>query len=176
MKVAYFNRHLDFAALVPDPDVYRAGRSSLAASRVMYNQPSLWTTSQRIVEGLPVYYLGYPMGIGVDTLGNHPVVRMGVIAQVSDDSPYFLVDGFVQHGHSGSPVFTIEGRGVGDTLMFTSHLVGIARAYPPEVIDALQGTGAAPGSTLELAYNPGFTVVTPMDSITPVLKKLLGIP
>ncbi len=175
MKVVHVNRRLDFAVLVPDPAVYPPGLSSLAALDITYTQPSLWTTSQALAEGQPVYYLGYPMGMGVG-IRNHPVVRTGVVAQISDEANYILVDGFVQHGHSGSPVFTIEGKTDDNGMVWSGHLVGIARAYPPEVIDALQGTGAPPGSSLIVAYNPGFTVVTPMDSIAPVLRKVLGVP
>ncbi|MGB6121533.1 MAG: serine protease [Bacteroidota bacterium] len=101
-------------------------------------------------EGETVAYIGYPMRLGIGER-NFPVSRVGIISQLVEGRGQFLIDGFVQKGHSGSPVYVLRQD------RFTRYLVGIARSYRKDTSDF-------PG-------NSGFSYVTAMDAIIDAIKE-----
>ncbi len=145
---------------------------------VKYIQPSRWQQSDSLHEGETIIYIGYPMGIGVPaTVGstNHPLSRTGIVSQVVPGHHYFLIDGFVQHGHSGSPVFVLFELGRNIPPRWDTYLVGIARGFPQEYTDVLQEVRLERAEGKKVLLNPGFTYVTAMDEIISVLDSLYGI-
>ena len=69
------------------------------------------------------------------------------------------MDGFVQHGNSGSPVFLLKQEGDSIPLVWTWSLVGITRSF-------------APTDSLLAEATPGFTYVTALENLFPELSKL----
>ena len=69
--------------------------------------PSQWKETNYFAEGDPILYIGYPLAMRVGK-EDHPLSRTGIVAQLVNGKSSFLIDGFVQHGHSGSPVFLIR--------------------------------------------------------------------
>jgi hypothetical protein len=164
MRIAYADERNDFAILSSWPD--SANRAQM--SHVFYKiiTPSQSAPMDSIKEGEPILYVGYPMFLGVGTR-NHPLSRLGIVAQRVKGLSYFLIDGFAQNGHSGSPVFVLRNiRG-----QLGRILVGITRGYPKEFSEIVQRTGFVTEPTRKAVTNPGFTVVTPMDEILRVWKK-----
>ena len=105
-------------------------------------------TSQEIHEGEPVLYVGYPMLVGIEA-ENAPVSRMGIVSQIRKGLSEFLIDGFVQKGSSGSPVFLVRSD--------DRYLIGIARAYKEDA-------GV-------VTVNSGLTYVTAMDAVLQAIKE-----
>jgi hypothetical protein len=112
------------------------------------------------------------MGVGRK---NYPLSRTGIISQLVPGQNSFLIDGFIQHGHSGSPVFLIRREGTSrDTIVFARYLIGITRGYPKEYGDIVEYTQYRKNPAKATILNPGFSVVTSMDCIIPILIKKLG--
>lgn len=119
--------------------------------------------SDSIKEGESILYLGYPMSFGVG-IQNYPVSRSGMIAQNIANSSTFLIDGFVQGGNSGSPVFRL--------LKNSYKLCGIAQAYPKEIASVnFQNNKERDRFAI---VNPGFTIVRKINIISEVLKNNFG--
>lgn len=119
--------------------------------------------SDNIREGESILYLGYPMSFGVGSQ-NYPVSRSGIIAQNIDSSSTFLIDGFVQGGNSGSPVFRL--------LNDNYKLCGIAQAYPNEFAPISFKKNKEMDRVAII--NPGFTIVRKINIISEVLKNQFG--
>jgi len=61
--------------------------------------------SENIFTGDDVFFLGFPLGLGVDNVDKiSPLVRGGIVSQKNRNSTY-LIDANVYPGSSGSPVF-----------------------------------------------------------------------
>jgi V8-like Glu-specific endopeptidase len=61
--------------------------------------------SQNVHTGDEVFFLGFPLGLGVENVDKiSPLVRGGLVSQKSKDNTY-LIDANVYPGSSGSPVF-----------------------------------------------------------------------
>jgi hypothetical protein len=123
---------------------------------------SLWKNSNDLQEGETVLYVGYPMRIGINKI-NHPLSRTGIISQIIPGNESFLIDGFVQHGHSGSPVFLI--RPEVEENKWSLYLIGIATSYPPEFGDIYEKVDYKKDADKKTILNPGFTYVLTMDKI-----------
>lgn len=167
-ELLYTDEQRDFAILglkgsdVPD------------SHNALFIQASRWQKLGELREGETAIYVGYPMGIGVEDL-NYPLSRMGMVSQVIPRKTQFLLDGFVQHGHSGSPVFVV--REIDSTLPPTwdIQLAGIARAFPPEYSKILEDVRFQTVEGVKALVNPGFTVVTGMDAIISVMREEFGV-
>lgn len=131
---------------------------------------SMWKDIKDITEGENVMYLGYPMSKGIEKR-NYPLVRIGTISQVIPGNKTFLIDGFVQHGHSGSPVFLL--REISNRIDF--YLIGIATSFPAEYTDIYKKVDQIRDPDLKALINPGFTNVTSMDVIMEIAKKITTI-
>jgi hypothetical protein len=164
MTLAYADEQNDFAILLPSSELANLARiSRLFLSYVTRSQT---LPADSLKEGEPVVYVGYPLFLGVGKR-NYPLSRLGLIAQRVNGLPYFLIDGFAQHGHSGSPVFALRSK----EDKFARILVGITRGFPKEFSEIVQETAFTTDSSRKAITNPGFTVVTPMDEILRVLRK-----
>jgi hypothetical protein len=123
-------------------------------------------------EGDQLLYIGYPMGEGIGGR-NYPLSRVGMVSQLVPGRSWYLMDGFVQHGHSGSPVFLVKEQGFGMPPVYDVYLVGIARAYPSEdFTNVYRKVGYTPTDSLYYALNPGFTYVAALDSLLRVLDSM----
>lgn len=168
MTIVYVDETNDFAVLAINPE-----KNNIAnAEEIFYKYITVWQCKRtsEIREGEPILYIGYPMSFGIG-YKNYPLSRLGIISQIVPRQSYFLIDGFVQHGHSGSPVFLIRG----DEKGTHRSLIGIARGYPEEYVDIVQKTIWTPDSSQKAIVNPGFSVITSMDVILPVLMDSLYI-
>lgn len=131
--------------------------------------PSRWKKTNTFSEGDPIIYIGYPLAMGIGK-ENHPLSRTGIVAQLVKGKSSFFIDGFVQHGHSGSPVFLIHSTKTG----WASSLIGITTSFPPEFGDVFSQVHLEKDSGKKTIMNPGFSFVTSMDQIIPILVKQLG--
>jgi S1-C subfamily serine protease len=119
--------------------------------------------TQDLKEGEPILYIGYPMSFGVGKK-NYPVSRYGIVAQNIENFSTFMIDGFVQGGNSGSPVFRIKNG--------SYKLSGIAQAYPKEF--APISYQKHPEKDRIAIINPGFTIVKKIDVISEILTNRFG--
>jgi len=122
----------------------------------------LWEILDSLEEGKNILFIGYPMNLW-EGKQNYPLSRKGMISQIIKDEKRILIDGFVQHGHSGSPVFLIlSDNNLPPSWKF--KLIGITTAFPNEYGEIFKTEYSKVDSLIPL-LNPGFTIVTPMDDI-----------
>lgn len=135
---------------------------------VKFIQESLWKEPSEFNEGDKVMYLGYPYNWGFDKK-NYPLSRQGIVSQIIPGKPTFLIDGFVQSGYSGSPVFLISENTSTIPTSFDLYFIGIACAYP----DAYQNLYRVKFEEIPdmvAKENPGFAVVIGINTIREFLK------
>lgn len=134
--------------------------------------PSACKGTTDFKEGEKVLYIGYPLSMGINER-NYPLSRVGMISQLIPRSNNFIIDGFVQHGHSGSPVFLIHY--INETNDWTIYLIGIATSFPNEYGNVYKKVQYKLISGVNTELNPGFTYVTSMNKIIPIINKILTI-
>jgi hypothetical protein len=120
-------------------------------------------TTNEIREGETLLYIGYPLSLGVGKK-SHPISRQGFVAQNIKDSSKFLMDGFVQGGYSGSPVYRIFERKGEKKWVF--KVVGIVQAYPNES----KKIKSKESQEMSVVLNPGFTIVGKLNTLVRLLK------
>jgi len=98
-----------------------------------------------LVEGIPVMMIGFPLGIGINTIKNMPISRTGMVCQSLPHSPAFLVDGIISHGNSGGPIFSLP----------DGWFLGIVRGFLPEHITGYDENG---NMIVSLPYNSGMSL------------------
>lgn len=130
--------------------------------------PSSWLRTSDFREGETVLYMGYPLFLGIDK-ENNPLSRVGIVSQLVKGRTFFLIDGFVQNGHSGSPVFLIRPQGNQFNPEWRIYLIGIATSFPSEFGIVTQEMSSKKSPHSMVILNPGFTFVTSMDTIIPIL-------
>ncbi|MGE5309040.1 MAG: S1 family peptidase [Deltaproteobacteria bacterium] len=115
----------------------------------------LYGSQNDIVEGREVVYIGYPLGLGVEEK-NYPISRTGLIAQAVPGRKTYLVDGFANHGNSGSPVFSrTEGK-----------LIGIVSSFEPDFIDSYEE-----GRMItRIPFNSGISRVISVEAIRDLIQ------
>jgi S1-C subfamily serine protease len=112
--VDHIDNQYDFAILSPQ----KKKREMIKMENLTFSLDH-FASNDELIEGRALIIPGYPLGIGTIGDENHPVIRMGIIAQYSDKD-FFLIDGIASHGNSGSPVFLLKEKKVAGIL--TSHL------------------------------------------------------
>ena len=132
--------------------------------------PSACKETKDFKEGEKVLYIGYPLSMGINEK-NYPLSRLGIVSQLIPTSNIFLIDGFVQHGHSGSPVFTFQFSEA--TSTWNIYLVGIATSFPNEYGNVYKKVRYKLTTELNTELNPGFTYVMSMNLIIPIINKIL---
>ena len=164
LKLIYTDEKKDFALLVIDENEKIKAMPFIHALR-----PTLWRDTKELNEGQAVLYMGYPVLLGREK-ANHSFSKLSIISQLVRGQSSFLIDGFVQSRHSGSPVFLLEKDNTA-VNHWSYSFIGIAASFPSQfgfVYDSVNSD--------ELQYrnnllNPGFTNVIGLDDIKPVLKK-----
>jgi S1-C subfamily serine protease len=117
-----------------------------------------------IVEGRGTLVIGYPLGLGVEQDKNHPVIRLGMIAQ-KPEGKTFLLDAMASHGNSGSPVFVLTEVG--------TKLVGMITAHRADAISLLTENGQLAAS---LPYNSGLASAIKATVILEDIHCLTNLP
>jgi S1-C subfamily serine protease len=163
LRLAYSDENNDFALLEYSFSGMPHPKDSLHITNLMIIPFENFDNAQDLKEGEPLLYIGYPMSFGVE-LKNYPVSRRGIIAQNIKEYSTFLMDGFVQGGNSGSPVFRIK---QGEYL-----LAGIAQAYPSEFGEIIYKKSKE--TDRFTIVNPGFTIVKKIDVISAILISKFG--
>lgn len=164
--VLYSDEKNDFAILTI---LHHENKSFKYSSYNLSYVPSSGIKSlKELKEGEQVLYIGYPMAFGIESK-NYPLSRIGIISQIRSGSNNFIIDGFVQHGHSGSPVFRI--KKYPENKQWAVELIGIATSYPNEVGRIYEKIGYNLKPEYITTLNPGFTFVTSMDNILIELRK-----
>ena len=152
--VAYTDPSLDIAILVPHHEKEQDGLKfqSLAFGK------DLFDNGKAIVEGRGVIIPGYPLGLGIENDENHPVIRMGLVAQYTGKE-YFLLDGVASHGNSGSPVFSLKTN--------ENKLIGMIVSFEPDTINLFDENQQL---SMRLPYNSGLGRCVTMKAIQAAVK------
>ena len=151
--VDHIDNTYDFAILRPQ----KAKNEDLKLENLTFTLEN-FSSNDELVEGRALIIPGYPLGIGAIGDENHPVIRMGIIAQYSKKN-FFLIDGIASHGNSGSPVFLLKEKKVAGIL--TSHL--------SDYINLMDENGQL---SARLPYNSGIGRALVIEKIHKVLKEL----
>ena len=125
-----------------------------------------FTKQENIVQGKSVYFLGFPLGIGIET--NTPILRSGLIASVPKGDDFFI-DAMVNHGNSGSPLFTVSVS----TNEYKWELAGIISASLSDSID-YASVGVEPKQYIRLSHNSGLARVISIHTIIEFFRKNNG--
>jgi serine protease Do len=127
--------------------------------------------SETVSVGDPVIAIGNPFGLGQS-------VSAGIIsarARILEDDPYidFLqTDAAINHGNSGGPLLTLDGKVVGVTSAIFSPSggsVGLGFAIPAETVAAVVGQLETAGHV-----ERGYLGISAQE-VTPILAKALGL-
>jgi hypothetical protein len=170
-KVIHFDALNDLALCRAAPELLPKGVWERMSPYVLVIPPDRWRGVAELKEGITVLYCGFPnVGEGIGARC-YPLSRTGMISQIVPGQRWFLMDGFVQEGHSGSPVFEPYWD-IHNPQAWGVNLVGIARSYPDEFKKVYRKVGFVPSDTLFAKMNPGFTNVAPLDSVFPVLERM----
>lgn len=119
--------------------------------------------SDILLVGDNVVYLGYPMGLGVEE-SNYPIARKGMVSQNNPNNSNFLIDGFVQGGSSGGPVFMYKNG--------EYRLCGLIQSYPKDFSQIFKNK-----DTIYQGFviaNPGLTNSKKINVISNVLISKFG--
>ncbi len=155
-KVPYIDPTNDVAILSPQPPQ----NAQIQFQNLIFPE-SLFDDDSSLVEGRGVIITGYPLALGVEDDKNHPVVRIGIVAQFTGKE-YFLIDGFASHGNSGSPVFTLKAN--------SNKLVGMVIAHMSDKIILFDESG----QVVQLPYNSGLARAITMKAIRQALNNAVG--
>lgn len=128
---------------------------------LMFAEEDFDTDNSSIVVGRGVIMPGYPLSLGIEDDGNHPVIRSGIIAQYTGKD-YFLIDGFASSGNSGSPIASIKHKNY--------KLVGMVTSYVNDSIVLLSKNGKISAA---LPYNSGLARVVTMKTIKEIMDSKL---
>ncbi|MFA5338517.1 MAG: serine protease [Candidatus Omnitrophota bacterium] len=151
--VDYFDEINDFAILKPQQD--KNDKVHLENLTFDINN---FASKEELIEGRALIIPGYPLGIGASNDQNHPVIRIGIIAQYAG-AKYFLIDGVANHGNSGSPVFLLKEKKV----------AGMITSYISDYI-ALRDENS--NISAKLPYNSGLGKAIASAEFIEVFKKL----
>lgn len=171
LKIDTVDEKHDFALLSID----NTKDNSKLAGKVtgQYLRKSSWHNKDDFVEGNNVLYMGYPEVIKF-TNKNYPISRIGIISQNIKDKNDFLIDGFTNHGHSGSPVFLIREKNRNLPVTWEYKLIGISTSFPGE-LGIVYEQNRHNKTKFKVDLNPGFTNVTKMTVIIPLIEKIYNI-
>jgi hypothetical protein len=156
-KIPYIDPTNDVAILAPQG---QPGTSEQVQNVVFTKD--LFDDGSSLVEGRGVIIPGYPLSLGVEDDQNHPVIRIGIVAQFTGKD-HFLIDGVASHGSSGSPVFTQKAGG--------KRLIGMVTSHVADKISLLDERGQL---TAQLPYNSGLARALTMKMIQQALDNALG--
>jgi S1-C subfamily serine protease len=156
-KMVHLDSDNDIAVLAP----LRTGNDQWKFQNLVFPETT-FGDDESLVEGRGVMIPGYPLRLGVEDDKNHPLIRLGMIAQFTGKS-LFLIDGIASHGNSGSPVFALNYE--------NPKLVGMVTSYIRERINLHDESGQM---VAQLPYNSGIARAVKMQVIVDALKKAVG--
>jgi Trypsin-like peptidase domain len=152
--VAYIDPVQDIAILAPQKNT----KEDVKLQLLTFDKET-FDDGSSLIEGRGVIVPGYPLALGIEDDQNHPVIRHGIIAQFTGKD-YFLLDGIVSHGNSGSPVFSIKYN--------TNKLIGMVTSFQNDSISLYDEHGEV---VALLPYNSGLARGVTMGAILSALKK-----
>lgn len=121
---------------------------------------SMFEKNVKIKEGLGTIIVGYPTTLGAKYTGNKPLSRIGIVAQEpNSETNTFLIDGLVNHGNSGSPVFNEHNQ----------KLIGMVTSFKPDYIKSRDTV------VLRYPYNSGITFCVTAETILKVFPRIKQI-
>lgn len=171
LKIDYTDEKNDFALL---SIAYTQDNKKLISKITgQYIQKSVWLNDDSYSEGDYIFYTGYPM-LKEITKKNYPISRTGIIAQKIENNNTFLIDGFAQHGYSGSPVFLVKDYLDRSPAIWQIKLIGITASYPSEFANVIEQVGFR-GTNKKVILNPGFTNVIKMEVIIKAIEKTYNL-
>lgn len=156
-KIPFIDPDNDIAILAPQQDVDK----KVQFKNKVFPE-NLFDDTSSLVEGRGVIIPGYPLALGVEGDSNHPVIRIGIIAQYTGKT-YFLIDGIASHGNSGSPVFTQKAK--------NEKLVGMVTSYVNDRISLYDENGIL---AAQLPYNSGLAKAITVSVIKQAVAKASG--
>lgn len=171
LKVDTTDEALDVALLSIDNTKRNAKQISQLSAQII--QKSYWHTENNLNEGDQVLYIGYPVVKKLE-IKNYPISRIGIISQNIRERPFLLVDGFVQHGHSGAPVFVIREKNRNLPVSWEYKLIGISTSFPNEFGKVFEPVSFRETDKIVI-QNPGFTNVTKMSAIIKLIQATYSI-
>ena len=172
LKLLYANPSSDFAVLQPyflnqkDKQYNNGGVGNLSVTLHQCRY------TKDLKEGTQVIYLGYPRHMGIGDI-NYPLARTGIISQLVKGKDEFVIDGFVQGGQSGGPVFGAifnEEKKDWDGIF----LIGLTKSYPYRLNDLVNEVKYKKVKNYGTRENMGFSNVVAMYSIVPILKQIFN--
>ena len=171
LKIDYTDEKNDFALL----SIANTQDNNKIISKItgQYIQKSVWLNDDSYSEGDYIFYTGYPM-LKEITRKNYPISRTGIIAQKIENKNTILIDGFAQHGYSGSPVFLVKDYLDRIPAVWQLKLIGITASYPSEFANVIEQVGFR-DTNQKVILNPGFTNVIKMDVIIKAIEKTYNL-
>ena len=144
----------DIAVLLPKKPT---PSSQILLTNLVLNKDYL-ADKTTIVEGRGIIIPGYPLGLGLEHDENHPVIKLGIVAQYSGRE-IFLIDGVANPGNSGSPVFDL----------YQKKFIGMVQSYRKDFIDLFDKDGSL---VAKLPYNSGLSNAVSSGVILKVIEEL----
>lgn len=146
LDLIYRDEALDFAILqLKQPVGFDIKKGIINLEAINFSQLD---EAADLKEGELLLYIGYPIS------------RQGFVSQNVIESNKFLMDGFVQGGYSGSPVYRIKTNPQNSTWTF--KVVGIIQAYPNDYTQTIN-------SKEKIVINPGFTIVGKLKEVIKIM-------
>lgn len=112
-----------------------------------------------LIEGRSVIIIGFPLGLGVEVNEEHPVIRMGIVAQYTGRET-FLIDGVASRGNSGSPVIAVK--------FPEYYLLGMITSYKSDSIDLFDNNH---NLVAKFPYNSGLAKAVTSSEIRKCIEK-----
>jgi len=113
-----------------------------------------------LIEGRSVITAGFPLGLGVEIDKEYPIFRIGIVAQYTGRSTFFI-DTFANPGNSGSPVIGIK--------YGQNNLLGMITSYKP---DSIQLFDENHRPVAGLPYNSGLARAVTANEIRKCIEKI----
>ena len=150
-----YNRHSEMP-VAPPPRWTGTLDKLLGSQRVMGF--TTFAADSEITEGTGALMIGFPLGLGNEVDLNHPVSRLGIVAQGVYGSPSFLVDASASRGNSGSPIF----------LCSSGKFAGIVYAQASDTINIVDETKQ---KVATIRSDAGLAACIPASAIRDFLEK-----
>ncbi len=116
-----------------------------------------FAADSEIAEGTGTLMIGFPLGLGNEVDENHPVSRLGIVAQGVYTQSRFLVDADASRGNSGSPIF----------LCSTGKFAGIVFAQAADTISIIDDANQ---KVARMPYGASLAACIPASAIRKFLE------
>ena len=150
-----YNRHSEMP--VAPPTRWTGTLDELLGSQRVMGL-STFAADSEITEGTGALMIGFPLGLGNEVDENHPVSRLGIVAQGVYDQPRFFVDADASRGNSGSPIF----------LCSTGKFAGIVYAQAADTISIIDDSKQ---KVARMPYGASLAACIPASAIRAFLEQ-----